>query len=436
MATGLRDQKGWAYGLRDKLFGSQPQVIEPGKESELPILQGEEYVQDLNKRNGGLTPGRSEEETLALKNLIDRITSGDLDEQSVQVIAHRNPNARGYLTKALEERNKTQAVPNITSQYFNRPDLAPISEINLGQPQVPGIYQKTEVSPAQPQKDDPISAVRNLIRVGTPEALTAANQIASLYGVGEKGTSTSPYFGAPQFKQNADGTYSAGYLNKETKEFEWKQLPKGFIPPQTQVTFTDDEGNVFTGTAPKTPGGITKPTGKNVYDTQVKDLSDRIEKNNISRVIEPLKIVDQTISKYGDEIPGIGNAKNIPVTNYLKTEEGRQVQAAVQALFNIDLKQFSGVAVTEIEERRKRIESALTAANTAADYRKIYETMIRPSWGYIMKNLKAGTNPKALERYKEQGGIDIGGLSDQFTNPISKPKDTPQSKLLRLLREK
>ena len=435
MATGLRDQKGWAYGLRDKLFGSQSQVIEPGKESELPLLQGEEYVQDLNKRNGGLTPGRSEQETLALKNLIDRVSSGDLDKQSLQVIAHRNPNARGYLMEAWEKRNKSQAVPNITSQYFNRPDLAPVSEINLGQPQAGG-YQKTEVSPAQPQKDDPINAVRRLIQVGTPEALTAANQIASLYGVGNKEKSTSPYFGAPQFKQNSDGTYSAGYLNKETKEFDWKQLPKGFLPPQSNVTFTDDAGNVFTGTMPKAPGGTLKPTGKNVYDPQVADLADKIDKNNIARVIEPIKIIDKSIAQYGDNLPGVGNLKNVPVSSYLKTEEGQYIQAAVQTLFNLDLKQFSGVAVTEIEERRKRIETALTAANSAASYRKVYETMIRPSWGYIMKNVTAGVNPKAVDKYIEQGGLDVKSLSDQFTQPVKKEKENPQSKLLRLLREK
>lgn len=157
-------------------------------------------------------------------------------------------------------------------------------------------------------------------------------------------------------------------------------------------------------------------------DTQlnqrVEKLSETITKTRIAAAAPALQRVDKAIEQYEKtgELPGIGNLKNLPVAQFVKTPEGRYIRSMVQRLFNEELRQASGVAVTEWEEERKRIEQALGTANTAADYVRVYTDMLRPAWNLAIANVIASAGPDAVEAYKKRSKFDFGGLyNDKYS---------------------
>lgn len=157
-------------------------------------------------------------------------------------------------------------------------------------------------------------------------------------------------------------------------------------------------------------------------DTQlnqrVEKLSETITKTRIAAAAPALQRVDKAVEQFEKtgELAGIGQLKNLPVSQFVKTPEGRYIRSMVQRLFNEELRQASGVAVTEWEEERKRIEQALGVANTAADYVRVYRDMLRPAWNLAIANVVASAGPDAVEAYKKRSKFDFGALYNDKYN--------------------
>lgn len=198
---------------------------------------------------------------------------------------------------------------------------------------------------------------------------------------------------------------------------EAKQALKN-IQPMVTVQSVDAAGNVqLTNTSRIDAAGSSADTGLN---TRVANLSDTVVKTRIAAAAPALKRLDAAIDTYDKtgDLPGVGGLDNLPVAQFVKTPEGRYIQSMVSRLFNEDLRQASGVAVTPWEEQRKRAEQALGAANTAADYVRVYKDMIRPAWNLAVANTIASAGPDAVEAYKKRSKFDLGSLyNEKYATP-------------------
>jgi len=142
----------------------------------------------------------------------------------------------------------------------------------------------------------------------------------------------------------------------------------------------------------------TQRTGEFAFDDQLKAGTKWIQESQIQRVAPALQYLDKGLQDYnaGKGWPGVGRGKNISWTRYALSPEGRRMKAMVQVIQNADLKVMSGGAVTDSEAYRDTLSKALTAANSAEDFAKIYETMIRPMWASSSANIRASFDPRAL----------------------------------------
>ena len=109
----------------------------------------------------------------------------------------------------------------------------------------------------------------------------------------------------------------------------------------------------------------------------------------------------------GVSMPGIGRVSFF-------SRDARELQSAVAKVFNLELRDRSGAAVTIPELERLKIEFASGKFNSEPELIKAlqnYKKILRNH----LKNTEAGFKPEIVERYRERGGItsqDIGGADD------------------------
>lgn len=225
-------------------------------------------------------------------------------------------------------------------------------------------------------------------------------------------------------------------LNKRTRMEEILQPPRGveYFQPQPLVVGTGFDTRVF-----ERPSGTNAPretatfqNEKAIHD-EVQVFSKRIADSNVGKFLGPMRFIDKTIRERGDDIPGIGLAKNIGVGDYLKSEEGKLVQSAIQTVANYEIKNLAGTAASQFEENRVAIQNALKVSRTAKDYRNVYEKFIRPAFGLMTQDLAAGGSPRIVDAYVNSGGIDVREIAKEFGSPQGGGKLTPAQQRLKNL---
>lgn len=112
----------------------------------------------------------------------------------------------------------------------------------------------------------------------------------------------------------------------------------------------------------------------------------------------------------GVSIPGIGRTS-------FYSRDARELQSAAAKVFNLELRDRSGAAVTVPELERLKIEFASGRFNSEPELIKAlksYKTILATH----LKNTEAGFKPELVDKYSERGGItsrDVGGAKAAAT---------------------
>lgn len=221
--------------------------------------------------------------------------------------------------------------------------------------------------------------------------------------------------GIPMRFNSETGTYEeAGNVPVRTKDDR-----RG--PPKLQQTqFTGADGapllyNPDSGeyTPAKTPGGVvpTKPKDeiheKDKLDSNARAYADRLAKTNVPAAVAQLEKVYGMLPPEG-EAPGYGRVAGI-LPDALVSQKGEDLRQGVQAIFNIELKDRSGAAVSDQELDRLKREFGQGSWKTADQLRKgliQYENRLKE----VIRNINAGEDPEVTKEYVKRGGKDFGNI--------------------------
>ena len=146
--------------------------------------------------------------------------------------------------------------------------------------------------------------------------------------------------------------------------------------------------------------GETELEQENV-NKKVKEIGDDFARFNWSEAINVAQEVENIVSKKGG-IKGIGAGEFLP--DKLKGAEGRLNQAVFAKLFNIELKDRSGAAVTDQELERLKKEFNAGFFKTDDDYRRAFEIYKR-ILNKTISQAVASYDPKALDQWVDNGGV-------------------------------
>lgn len=177
-------------------------------------------------------------------------------------------------------------------------------------------------------------------------------------------------------------------------------------------------------------------------DKQVNSYSANLEKSGIPNAIAVGERVLSLLPERGQDVPGYGQTGMNP--SFLLSRAGKDMRQAINQLFNIELRNRSGAAVTDPELMRLREEFG--QGKFATD-----EALITGVNQYInrlkeiSRNVNAGFDSGVREEYVTRGGRDIGSAFDSMaTNPRILPLkssavpgggETPEQRKARLLME-
>lgn len=152
-----------------------------------------------------------------------------------------------------------------------------------------------------------------------------------------------------------------------------------------------------------------------LLEKKVTGYADTLQKTGIPAAISTVENVDRVVPKTGD-IPGYGRVVGA-MPDILVSAEGENVRQAISSLFNIELKDRSGAAVTDQELQRLRKEFGEGTWKSDEQLRKgieQYKSRLRE----VIRNIEAGVNPEAKAEYQARGGRDFssalgGGKSEE-----------------------
>ena len=151
-------------------------------------------------------------------------------------------------------------------------------------------------------------------------------------------------------------------------------------------------------------------------DKKVTKLSDSL--GNSQELVNALGEVDKAlgfkIDDYDDatnKLTTTGKKVNLPGFNFpgygrvsFYSDKAQNLDTAISRIFNIELKDRSGAAVTNPEMQRMREEFAAGKFNTEAQKLaaiKAYKGLLYQQ----MKNIEAGYNPSVVQEYKGRSGL-------------------------------
>lgn len=134
------------------------------------------------------------------------------------------------------------------------------------------------------------------------------------------------------------------------------------------------------------------------------DLSTALDKDNFPGLLSSTRMLNETMGKYSpSDVPGVGYAKNLGLSNFFLTEEGKLVKSQAQAVANDLLKLYSGGAVTLDEGQRRQLEQMRSGAFSAQDMYNAWPTVV-DRVNSVMGNRVAGASPEALAEYTKRPG--------------------------------
>lgn len=369
-------------------------------------------------KKGNLNPGDPRHKDF-LNNIAQQISSGLVSQAGVENLATLNPSAAPLLKGAYSTYLASQSQNKMIGKYVNEGSPESLTQGTGGS----GDYDvppTNEVIPAVPAQRNYQGLADAYVQRGQWDLAQKAREAGGIDKKSGSGELTIPKVISGSFGiKSMDDVVRLSETEEGRKKL--KEVAKAYQPYQ-EVTSYDESGNVRTSYQPKmdSKGASADKT----LNKRVSDLHGLVEKSRILAVGPALKVLDSKISEYDKtgKIEGIGNLKNIKVSDWAKTQEGRYMTSVVQLLENEELRQASGLAVTEPEADRKERANALKAANTAEDYVRVYKTMIRPRWNNLIQGLKASSGNDALEVMKRRG-IDFDQLAGE--QPSQKEQAKP-----------
>lgn len=143
-------------------------------------------------------------------------------------------------------------------------------------------------------------------------------------------------------------------------------------------------------------------------DKEVKSLGDDYTKAELPNLISTFEEVGEFINM--DNIPGFG-----PVDQFTFTSEAKNARSAFSRLFNIVLKNRSGVAVTPTELERLKEEFNTGKLKTDKDLRNAYNRALKILQDHV--NTVLAAYPKEVQdKFFEQGakGFSQSSLYDKY----------------------
>lgn len=156
-------------------------------------------------------------------------------------------------------------------------------------------------------------------------------------------------------------------------------------------------------------------------DKKVTKYSETLEKTNVPKAVSQLESVYSKLPPKGD-VPGYGLVEG-RFPDLAAGEKGRDLRQTVMALFNIELKDRSGAAVTDTELQRLKDEFGSGAWKTEDQLRKgiaLYQARLKE----VIRNIEAGVDPEASSEYIKRGGRDLKSWEGR-----KEPGSAPKTKL-------
>jgi hypothetical protein len=130
-----------------------------------------------------------------------------------------------------------------------------------------------------------------------------------------------------------------------------------------------------------------------------------LQKTNIPAVTAQLEHI-HTILDAKEDVPGYGMTAAAP--DFAISKEGQDLRQSVGNLFNIELRNRSGQAVTDSELQRLKGEFGQGGWKTDRQLRegiRLYESRLKE----VIKNINAGERPEVIDEYTNRGGNDYRG---------------------------
>jgi len=159
-------------------------------------------------------------------------------------------------------------------------------------------------------------------------------------------------------------------------------------------------------------------TQEQQLQNQTTKFANTLQQNKVPQLASSMTSANDLLKKYeGDSIPGFGAVSgSSAVPNLLRGEEAKNVRSAVQGVTNDLLNMYSGLAVTLPESERRSLEQMNRGDFTEADFRNAWPRVVN-RFNSVMGSLKAGANPKAVEKYQSQpGAIKLEPITSAFTS--------------------
>lgn len=146
-------------------------------------------------------------------------------------------------------------------------------------------------------------------------------------------------------------------------------------------------------------------TQEQQLQNQTTHFANTLQQNKVPQLASSMGAANDLLKKYeNDSIPGFGAVSgSSAIPNLLRSEDAKNVRSAVQGVTNDLLNMYSGLAVTLPESERRSLEQMNRGDFTEADFRNAWPRVVS-RFNSVMGSLKAGANPKAVEKYQSQAG--------------------------------
>jgi len=148
-------------------------------------------------------------------------------------------------------------------------------------------------------------------------------------------------------------------------------------------------------------------------DRQLTSYSKQLQQTNIPSAISTAQTVLAQLPEKGKDIPGYGPLAGA-LPNFALTEEGKRMRQGIAQLFNIELKTRSGVAVTDPELERLKIEFGQGTWFTNENQLRTGLRQYIDRLSEIARNVDAGFDSRIKDKYSEEGGLDINSSIGQM----------------------
>lgn len=140
-------------------------------------------------------------------------------------------------------------------------------------------------------------------------------------------------------------------------------------------------------------------------DRDTHQHSEVLARSGIPSAVTQLERVHELLPEKGDA-PGYGRVAGA-LPDFMVSQEGEDLRQGVQTLFNIELKDRSGAAVTDQELARLRKEFGQGTWKSEDQLRTgiaQYEARLKE----VIRNINAGADPNAISEYSRRGGRNFG----------------------------